>query len=312
MKKIITVIFIASLAAIACKSAPPPEPPPPPPPPPGLENPGVGPELAVAIPDLFSPDPDTEDNVIAIAIEVNHPVPIRDWSIQIQPNRGQNAQAGQRPAAEASERQTRRQSGQEPRRRIFFEQTGSGDLPQEWQWNGRGASGELVQSAMDYRFDLTVNDVFDNNTVYNGLISVDVLVRREGDILRIIVPSIVFPPNSADFSLLSDEDRRSNNRIMMLIARALNRFEDYRILVEGHANPTTKPNSRDRTNEEARELKPLSELRAKAVMDSLITNNNIESGRLSFTGIGGIRNVAAYNDEEENWKNRRVEFILQK
>jgi outer membrane protein OmpA-like peptidoglycan-associated protein len=175
----------------------------------------------------------------------------------------------------------------------------------------------MVQSATDYLFRLTVNDVYNNSTTYEGIISVDVLVRREGDILRMIVPSIVFPPNSADFKLLGPEEIRDNNRIMSLIARALNKFEDYKITVEGHANPTTAPGTAARTTEETGGkgvigLKPLSEDRAKAVVDYLVANNNINRGRLSAVGEGGTRTVATYNDDEENWKNRRVEFILRK
>jgi len=313
MKRIIFLIFAVSLIAAACKSPPPP--PAPEPPPPGLENPGFGPALSVEIPELFSPDPDIENDTMTIAISVDHPVPIRNWELQIQPNRGQAAQAAQNPAAETGTRANRRQSGQEqPRRRVFYELSGYGLLPEKWEWDGRGTSGEMVQSAMQYRFTLSANDVFGNNSVYEGMIDVDVLVRREGDNLRIIVPSIIFPGNEADLNStrLSDEERSSNARIMRLIARALNRFEEYEILVEGHANPETPPNTTARNNEEVRQLKPLSEDRAKAVMNHLIANNNIAADRLTSTGKGGIETVADYSDPEENWKNRRVEFILKR
>jgi outer membrane protein OmpA-like peptidoglycan-associated protein len=175
----------------------------------------------------------------------------------------------------------------------------------------------MVQSATDYQFTLTVNDIFDNTGTYEGIISVDVLVRREGDILRIIVPSIVFPPNSANFALLSDEDMRPNRRVLRLIANALNKFADYQITVEGHANPTTAPGTAERTTEEAGTrtvigLVPLSNDRAKAVVEYLATNHEVNRTRLSTVGIGGERTVAAWDDDDENWKNRRVEFILKK
>ena len=301
MKKTIALIFAVSLFLAACKGAPPP---------PDMENPGVGPALRVTIPDLFSPDPDIADDTMTIAIAVVHPVPIKEWHIQIQPQRGGHGTGGQRQAGEARPAGEERQEGR--RRRAFFEQRGTGTVPEAWKWNGKGTSGEMVQSAMDYRFTLSVTDVFDNNSEYQGIIGVDVLVRREGDILRIIVPSIVFPPNSSDFSLLSEDDRRSNTRIMTLIARALNRFGDYAITIEGHANPTTRPNTANRRTEEATELKPLSEARAKAVLDSLADNNHISRSRLSSVGIGGERTVAAYDNDDENWKNRRVEFILRR
>jgi outer membrane protein OmpA-like peptidoglycan-associated protein len=302
MKKGFTIAFaVLIIAAIAaCKSAPKP--------PADLVNPEIGPEVKVVIPELFSPSPDIVDDTITISIEVKHVVPVRDWAIQIQPNRAQTAAA---QAAPAEGEQPRRQRN----RRVFFEVTGKGNPPNEWKWNGKGTSGEMVQSATDYRFTLSVDDVFGNKSTFEGIISVDVLVKREGDNLRIIVPSIVFPPNSSDFSRLSQDDTRANTRVLRLIANSLNKYPDYKITVEGHANPTTRPNTKDRTTEEDGTstiigLKPLSEDRAKAVVEFLVTNNSINRQRLTAVGLGGTRTVAAYNDDEENWKNRRVEFIL--
>jgi outer membrane protein OmpA-like peptidoglycan-associated protein len=48
------------------------------------------------------------------------------------------------------------------------------------------------------------------------------------------------------------------------------------------------------------------------VVDSLVANNGIVRTRLTAVGMGGTRTVADYDDEEDNWKNRRVEFILQR
>ncbi|MCL2762094.1 MAG: OmpA family protein [Treponema sp.] len=303
MKKIIALIFAVSVI-VACKGTPPPPP---------AENPNVGPELAVTIPELFSPDPDVADDTMSIAIAVDHPVAIKDWRIEVN-RRGAGAQAGAaaRPAGEAGQREGRAQrQGGGQRSRVFFEQSGTGAPPATWQWNGKRTTGEMVQSATDYLFTLTVNDVYGNNTAYEGTISTDVLVIRDGELLRIVVPSIVFPPSSSDFSLLSEDDMRGNARVLGLIARALNRFDDYKVKVEGHANPTTAPGAA-RNTEEANELKPLSEARAKAVVDYLATNNSVDRTRLSSTGEGGTRTVADWNDTDENWKNRRVEFILQK
>jgi len=105
---------------------------------------------------------------------------------------------------------------------------------------------------------------------------------------------------------------RSNRRVLRLIGNALGRYPDYAVEVEGHSNPTTPPNTTQRTNEETRELKPISDARAKAVVDYLVENQSIDRKRLSATGIGGVRTVAEYDDADENWKNRRVEFILRK
>lgn len=307
MKKI-TVLILAvmvSLLAFACVSPPPP----PPPPPPGLENPGAGPKLTVVIPEIFSPNPDIADDTMTISIKVEHAVPVREWSIQIQPNRRRSGT--ERPETEQTT--TRRRET----RQAFFEQNGTGDVPGEWKWNGKGLTGEMVQSAMDYRFTLSVNDVFSNNSTYEGIISTDVLVKREGDILRIIVPSIVFQGNSANFSEvfgneITEDIVRGNRRILNLIARALTRFDDYKITVEGHTNPGQALGSAARNRENTANHR-ISEQRAEAVVNYLVTNNNIDKARLTSVGMSATRTITEdYHNDEENWKNRRVEFILHK
>ncbi|MCL2138925.1 MAG: OmpA family protein [Treponema sp.] len=309
MKKTL-ILLIIGLIFVSCKSTPP-------------EDPKTLPEITVEMPELFSPDPDIENDEMSVPITIKHPVPIKEWSILVQPQRGggqrPEGEARQRPEGEGRQRPEGEEGEQRQRRQRppFYQENGTGNPPKVWKWNGRGTSGEMVQSAMDYRFNLTVSDSFGNKADYEGIISVDVLVKREGDIYKIVVPSIVFPPDSADFSLLSQEDMRGNRRILFLIARALNRFEGYAITVEGHANPTTAPDTPERNTEETGSrtvigLKPLSEDRAKAVMNFLIENHEISKDRLTAIGMGGSRTVAEYDDEEENWKNRRVEFILQK
>jgi outer membrane protein OmpA-like peptidoglycan-associated protein len=126
-----------------------------------------------------------------------------------------------------------------------------------------------------------------------------------------IVSDIVFPPSSADFSLLGEQEMRSNRRVLNLVGRALNKYSDYAVTIEGHANPTTAPNTPARTQEQVGDLR-LSQQRAQAVADYLAANQNIDKSRLNVVGIGNARTVAPYDDPDENWKNRRVEFILHK
>ena len=142
----------------------------------------------------------------------------------------------------------------------------------------------------------------------------DVLVRREGDVLRVIVPSIVFASDAGNFNGLNTEISSANDRILRRIAEVLNRYETYQVKVEGHANPTTPPGTRARTDEEngtrtVKGLKPLSEERARAVLNYLV-NLGVNRSRLSAVGVGGERTVVGFADRDNWWKNRRVEFIL--
>ena len=49
--------------------------------------------------------------------------------------------------------------------------------------------------------------------------------------------------------------------------------------------------------------------RANAVID-LLVGFGVARPRLSSIGLGGSRTVAEARDPDNNWKNRRVEFIL--
>jgi len=314
MKRVVLPVLIVGLL-LACTGAPPPLPP--------LviddNNPGTNPELVVKIPDLFSPNPDIVDDTMTVSIKVVHPVAIRDWDITVQAMR-------QRLTTEQlAEIQTRRDE-QAPRQRTreiqpFYELIGTGTPPAEWVWNGRSSSrhsaqgeDEMVQSATAYQFALYVNDIYGNHSTYEGVIEVDVIVRKDGDKLRIVVPSITFQADSSNFSQpaadLTEEVIEANRRVLRLIANALDKYPGYKITIEGHANPVHSPNSRNQRNAEP-SLKTFSESRARAVGVYLTENHGIDSGRFTYIGVGSDRVLVSFNeDAEEKWKNRRVEFIL--
>jgi flagellar hook assembly protein FlgD len=247
-----------------------------------------GPVLDFAtMPEYFSPDNDDVDDDLYIALGMEDRSPIDSWSINIR------------------EPQTNR---------LFYHIEGKGKPAGRLIWDGRSntdggvSGGELVQSASDYSYTFTAADTLGNSSSLEGVIGIDVLVIRDGDKLKIAVPSIQFRSNEADFIGLPPAIVATNNRVLTRVAQILNKFRDYRVEVEGHANPTTLPGSA-REREETGELMPLSEKRAQVVVDILM-KNGVARQRLSFTGVGGKRTVAPWDDENNRWKNRRVEFIL--
>jgi outer membrane protein OmpA-like peptidoglycan-associated protein len=191
---------------------------------------------------------------------------------------------------------------------IFSEWSGPGDPSGRIVWDGRSTYGELVQSATDYPYTLTVTNSNGKSTVVEGIVGVDVLVTWVGNQARIQVPDLVFNSNSGGFDGLNQEALDRNHYTLSRIADILNKFSSYRIIVEGHANHTEAAvNARAR---EEQELQPLSEQRAAYAMNYIINMFNADRSRLSFVGAGGTRPIAAYTDYENWWKNRRAEFIL--
>jgi len=124
--------------------------------------------------------------------------------------------------------------------------------------------------------------------------------------LRLMV-SVIFGANSAEFDGLSPEIMANNERTLRYVADILKRTRYSSIIIEGYSNPT-QPEGPARAREE-NELRMLSRLRALTVVDEL-RQYGVNLDRRSVQGAGSSRLVAPYNDPQNNWKNRRVEFIL--
>ncbi|MDR1178108.1 MAG: gliding motility-associated C-terminal domain-containing protein [Spirochaetaceae bacterium] len=238
-----------------------------------------GPRLGFSSrPEYFSPDNDGVDDDLYISLTAEDLSPIAAWSLEIR-----------EPVAPFN---------------LFYRLEGRGAPANRIVWDGRSGRGELVQAATDYPVKFRASDTLGNSSEIDGVIGVDVLVIRDGDLLRIQVPSIIFRENAADFENLAPDVTANNLRVLRRIAEILNKFQDYRVTVEGHANPVSRT-----TAEEQNELQPLSEARARAIVDRL-AGFGVTRNRLTYVGKGGTRPVVRWEDHDNWWKNRRVEFIL--
>jgi len=254
----------------------------------------TAPQLKVkTAPKYFSPDNDGVDDDLYIMLSAKSAVPFKSWSFTIfDPKNG----------------------------KPFWSRSGSSAVTERMIWDGRGNNGELVQSATDYPYVFTVTDELGMKSEEVGVISVDVLVIRIGDVLKIQVPSIIFRSDNADFKGKDEEPKNgleqsvidNNIRVIKRIAEILNKFKDYTVRIEGHANNITGTEAEETSTENGNiPLVPLSEARAKAVKDMLV-NFGVSEARLTTVGMGGRQPVVAREDRDNWWKNRRVEFILNK
>jgi flagellar hook assembly protein FlgD len=251
----------------------------------------TGPSLSFAYePEFFSPDNDGVNDELFMYLGVQDQSPIANWSLEI---KERDLMSGEL--------------------RPFYRIEGRGSPAERALWDGRSSRGELVQSATDYPYVFTATDALGNSGSLDGAIEVDILVIRDGDNLKIQVPSIIFRANQADFvgkdadpvNGLSQAQIDNNNRVLRRIAQSLNKFREYRVQVEGHANPT----SRNPPPAEAQGDLDLSERRARAVVDSLV-GFGVTRSRLGSIGRGSSRPIIVFDDHDNWWKNRRVEFIL--
>jgi outer membrane protein OmpA-like peptidoglycan-associated protein/flagellar hook assembly protein FlgD len=244
-------------------------------------------------PELFSPDNDGIDDELKFSIGVGDASDIAEWRLDI------DETAVVEGSAKAAER-------------LFISWGGKGAPAPVITWDGRSAKGELVEAATDYPWYFTIKDSLGNVSKLQGKISVDVLVIRQGDRLFIKVPSIVFRANFADFVGLDGATVENNAKVIKRIAQILNRFKDYKIRIEGHANSEGKIGGYSAARiaeEETKELLPLSLGRAELVR-KLLVENGVDAARLTTAGLGSSDPVVDFKDSVNRWKNRRVEFVL--
>ena len=243
-------------------------------------------------PRYFSPDGDGSGDELNVLLNVESEAKIRKWSFVVKSQDG---------------------------KREFWSKSGTEKVDERIVWDGRSAKGEIVQSATDYPYVFTLEDVNGTKCVEEGFIQVDILVMEESGRLKIQVPSIIFRSDNADFKSDAEVkadpnwDRESygldqrtidnNVRVLGRVAEILKKFQDYNVRIEGNAN-----NMSGTASEEA-EVTELSEERAKFVMKWLV-DEGIAASRLSAKGNGSKYALAKAWDAENRWKNRRVDFIL--
>lgn len=258
----------------------------------------TAPKLSVkTAPEYFSPDNDGVDDDLFIRLSGSTKAKIKNWSFTIQ----------------------------DPKGKDFWKTSGKSQITERIVWDGlsnvqKDSSGnaERVQSAMDYPYEFTVTDNLGMTSKVTGVIPVDVLVIRDGNLLKMAVPSIIFESDAANFQTANaklDAAKVENNlKVLNRIAEILKKFKDYKVTIVGHANKIT-----DNPDEEAidnlqqwgRASMPLSKERADAIK-TYLTKKGVSASVLTTDGKGGTQPVADPKDKDNNWKNRRVEFILQK
>ena len=246
-------------------------------------RPFPGPEAVVEVaPERFSPDGDGERDTMTIRLETAYPETAARWEIRMF----------------------------DPEDHLFVQRDGAGAPPVEIRWDGRSDEGELVSSASDYRVEFTVEDLVGRTATAHREFVTDILVIEEDGRYKIRIPSITFPPGSADFTLLEDEEVIERNRkVLEELAVIFGRFPEYQIRIEGHANMVYYLDAERGRREQLEELLPLSRDRAAAVADRLV-ELGIERARMTPVGIGADRPIVPFGDADNRWKNRRVEFIL--
>ena len=191
----------------------------------------------------------------------------------------------------------------DPGTHVFYNQKGTGAIPQPYVWDGTNIRNDEIQSGALYQYVWYVRAEDGFEGYVPGIITTGIMLRRNLDgNLNISLSSITFGPNSSKFDNLTRDEIRRNNELFDQIADILKNFSNYDVTVEGHAN-----NVSGTEREHLKELLPLSQARAETVCRELEIRG-VPKERLHAVGRGSEKMVT--NKKEDSWKNRRVEFIL--
>ena len=242
----------------------------------------TAPEINVDVsPKPFSPDNDGVEDELKINIAVDDANDISEWSLDIVDREGN----------------------------PFTSFGGKGKPAEQIIWDGLGKNGELVIAAEDYPYRLSVTDSYGNRAQEYGVIPVDVLVVKEGDQLKIRIANINFKADSAELRTDDPEIKEKNEYVLGRLSEILEKYDSYKIQIEGHAVSVYWADKARAEREEKEELIPLSKARAETVKNYL-NQLGIAESRMTTKGMGGSKPIVPHSDLDNRWKNRRVEFIL--
>ncbi len=230
---------------------------------------------------LFSPDNDGENDTITLGFSnAEDKTGFKDWKITIT-----------NPIT----------------KREFISFSGTGTPSAPITWDGIGKNGKLVESVQDYPITFTATDLVGNKSSQKfDPIVVDLLIIKLSDgRYKIKVSNINFQPEKAQMT-----PDQLNKTILNKLAKAMKKFADYNITIEGYANEFRKG-----LDEKAAEKLALA--RAETVAGELV-KLGVNKTKLTSVGLGfknpiiPLKDKMTAEEKEEMAINRRVEFYLSK
>jgi len=159
-----------------------------------------------------------------------------------------------------------------------------------------------VSVTAGYKFPLPQKTTSTSRTEYVEVIR----SMPPNEIIKVIritaIEFILFGPDIGRYNVGIDRDAQQLNELVLnYTAETLIKNPDFRVRLEGHANPYTVNVS------EAEDLMALSNMRANAIAD-LLRERGVSDEQIVIVGFGGTR--AATSEWDIRNRNRRVELMI--
>ena len=206
----------------------------------------------------------------------------------------------------------------DPQGGEFRTWSGSGNPPAQIIWDGKSEGGDLAFSQSAYKAVLEVvpsaadKEILGMDKVQasvEGAVEIDtgIVMKPEGEgQWRITMTTFRFDANAATFDKLDAAGKKDLDETLEKLVKKFNSVEGAHVTVEGYAN-----NISGTREENEKDLLPLSQKRAEAIME-LLAERGIARERLSAKGMGDANPIASREDRANWWKNRRIEFYIER
>ena len=186
---------------------------------------------------------------------------------------------------------------------------GEGDPSRLITWNGEVA--DVNEETGVYYIDFTVIDKGGNETIIRRPVVLDILLIERDGKYYLMVPNIIFGAYQFELDSYGEEQYQKNLESIDRVIDIYKRYPTYNLVLEGHALNIYDPQTQAAENlEEEKILEPLTVNRAGEVQDALI-ERGFDFEKVIVHTFGGKNPIFSISDENENWKNRRVEFVME-
>ncbi len=218
---------------------------------------------------------------VTVAIEVEEETGVAEWTMDILNSKGE----------------------------VIRSYAGNGDPADQISWNGTVSNGSPADPQDNYDVRVTITDMGGNSATYTEALPFDIAIIVRNGKYYILTPNIIFGAYKSALNSAGEVMLKNNNDSIERAAEILKRYPDYNLVLEGHALNIYLDGPREDREEAI--LVPLTEKRAAVVRDALI-EAGIDPDRISIEAFGGEFPIVSVTDKMIWWKNRRVEFRLEK
>jgi outer membrane protein OmpA-like peptidoglycan-associated protein len=255
---------------------------------------------------MFSPNGDGSKDIVVLTISADGNIPVKSCELKIvnKDNKPVRTFSGGLSLSQRFE-----WDGRDNKSKLVADAEYRAALTVSYD-NGRANNGVLVESAKDYPLKLEVIDGAGNKASVNDVITTDILIRKYGDKRKVMISNIYFEAYNNDFLKGDQTMVKKNLTIIDRLEEIFKKLSTYKIIIVGHAL-NVYSNDKVRAEKEEGIIIPLSTERAESIKKALI-ERGIDAGRITTEGKGSSEPLVPINDENNQWKNRRVEIIIEK